>query len=223
MFKSGDGPSVVSQLEECIKDIHNWMNANMLKLNDETELLVIRSKRLSKHTPEITTLQVGEERAPAESSARNIGSLLDNKLNMTEHVKSVCKAVYTCMHFCNLSQIRWYLTDEATSTLVHSFITSKLDNLNALLYGLPDTKINKLQWIQNHAAKLVAQKKKHDYVTPILISLHWPPLQFRIRYKILLLTYKCLHGEAPQYLLSLLQEYTPSRILWFLEQLLLRQ
>ena len=124
--------------------IHSWMNANILKLNDdEKEFLVIGSNHLSKHTPEITTLQVGDERVPAESSARNIGLLLDDKLNMTEHVKSVCKAAYMYLH--NLSQIRWYLTDEATWTPVNSFVTSKLDNLNALLYGLPDTEINKSQ------------------------------------------------------------------------------
>ena len=60
------------------------MNVNMLKLNeDTTEFLVIRSKHLSQQTLEITTLQVGDERVPAESSVRNIGPLLDNKLNMT--------------------------------------------------------------------------------------------------------------------------------------------
>ena len=104
---------------------------------------------------------------------------------------------------------------------VHSFVTFKLDNLVALLYVILDTKINKLHWIQEHVAKLVPRKKKHDHVTPIFASLHWFPLQFRIRYKILLLTYKCLHGEAPQYLLSLLQKYTPPRTLQSLEQLIL--
>ena len=94
VFKSGDGPSAASQLEECIEEICSWMNANMLKLNnDKTEFLVIGSKNLSKHTQKITILLVGNERVPAESSVRNIGLLLDDKLNMTEHVKSVCKAL----------------------------------------------------------------------------------------------------------------------------------
>ena len=75
-----------TQLEKCIKEICSWMNTNMLNLNDdETEFLVIGSKNLSKHAPEITTPQVEDERIPAESSVRNIGLLLDDKLNMTEH------------------------------------------------------------------------------------------------------------------------------------------
>ena len=44
-----------------------------------------------------------------------------------------------------------------------------------------------------------------------MIELHWLPVKFRIMYKILLLTYKCLHGLAPDYLAELIQEYKPSR------------
>ena len=88
-------------------------------------------------------------------------------------------------------------------------VTSKLDTLNALLYGLPDTLIKRLQLIQNHAAKLLTRKKTYDHVTPHLIGLHWLPVETRIRYKILLLAYKCLHGQAPKYLSGLLQVNVP--------------
>ena len=58
--------------------------------------------------------------------------------------------------------------------------------------------------VQNAAAKLVVRARKYDHVTPILIELHWLPVFYRIRFKILLLTYKCLHGEGPEYLCNLL-------------------
>ena len=69
-----------------------------------------------------------------------------------------------------------------------------LDSLNALSYGLPDCQINKLQQIQNQAAKLVARKRKCDYVTHIFVLLHWLLIKYRIRYKIPLLTFKCFKG-----------------------------
>ena len=102
---------------------------------------------------------------------------------------------------------------DATQKLVHAFITSRLDNLNALLFSLPAHLIRKLQLIQNNAARLVMRLRKGDHITPILINLHWLPVECRINYKILLLVFKCLHGKAPAYLADIIRPYTPSRTL----------
>ena len=75
---------------------------------------------------------VGDTHIPGVPSARNIGAVLDDQLNMEDHVKSICKASY--MHLHNVAKIGWYLTKYAAATLIHSFMTSKLDNLNVLLY-----------------------------------------------------------------------------------------
>ena len=54
---------------------------------------------------------------------------------------------------------------------------------------------------------------KYDNITPILRQLHWLPVTERIDYKILLLTFKSLHGMAPEYLSELLSVYKPGRSL----------
>ena len=138
---------------------------------------------------------------------------------MVEHVSSITKSAY--LHLRNIAQIRRYLTQDATATLINSLVTSRLDNLNSLLFGLPDCVISRLQRIQNHAAKVVAKKKKYDHVTPILITLHWLPVAYRIEFKVLMLTYKCLNGKAPEYLSSRLQLYVPGRALRSSDQHLL--
>ncbi len=91
--------------------------------------------------------------------------------------------------------------------LVHAFMTSKLDDCNALLGGCPASSINKLQIVQNAAARVLTRSRKYDHITPILQSLHWLPIKFRISYKILLLTYKALNDLAPAYLTNLLSRY----------------
>ena len=51
-----------------------------------------------------------------------------------------------------------------------------------------------------------------DHITPILRdTLHWLPVEQRIHFKILLLTYKAFHGIAPSYLSELISVYTPPR------------
>ncbi|KAI3356306.1 hypothetical protein L3Q82_017205, partial [Scortum barcoo] len=50
-------------------------------------------------------------------------------------------------------------------------------------------------------AEVLTKTRKRDHITPVLASLHWLPVKFRVDFKILLLlTYKALHGLAPSYL-----------------------
>ena len=79
-----------------------------------------------------------------------------------------------------------------------------MDYGNALLYGLPDYQIKRLQRIQNYAARIVVGLRKYDHVTETLIKLHWLPVKYRILYKVLLTVHKCLVGKAPKYLQDLI-------------------
>ncbi len=88
-----------------------------------------------------------------------------------------------------------------------------MDYCNSVLAGLADSKIDKLQCIQNAMARLTSRCHKFDHITPILVSLHWLLVRQHITFKVLILTYKALHDLAPPYLKSLIVPYTPIRSL----------
>ena len=102
---------------------------------------------------------------------------------------------------------------KTTVIIVQALVISRLDYCNSLLCGLPTILIKRLQRVQNAAARVIAKAGRRDHISPILFKLHWLPVEFRIKYKILLLTYRALHGLAPTYITELLVPYTPPRTL----------
>ena len=143
--------------------------------------------------------------------SRNIGFVFDSTMSMLPHVNSVCKSAF--YHLRNISRIRKLLSTKTTETLVHAFITSKLDHCNSLLYKVPKYVIKKLQSVQNAAARLITGSRRYDHISLILFDLHWLPVSERIKFKIILLTHKALHQQSPIYIQDLIRRYSTSRML----------
>ena len=94
----------------------------------------------------------------------------------------------------NLRRIRRCLSQDCLVTLIHTFVTSRLDYSNSLVYGLPKCQISKLRSVQNTAACIALDLSNFSHITPALRQLHWLPVAKGIQFKILLLTFKAIHG-----------------------------
>ena len=193
----------LESLQACICDIRKWMSDSYLKLNNEkTEFLMLGSRQQLRKVS-IPPLVVGSAHIPPSDKVKNLGVVFDTAMTLESQIsKSVKSANYNLR---NIRAIRNYLTPQATEQLTHAFVSSYLDNCNSLFFGLPKYQISKLQKVQNAAARLVTKSKRSDSITPILKRLHWLPVQARIRYKILLITYRALKGLAPDYICTLLK------------------
>jgi hypothetical protein len=108
---------------------------------------------------------------------------------------------------------RPFISEYACRMLVNVLVTSRLDYGNALLYGITKHLTDKLRRVHNTAARLIARTKRTDHMTPVLIRLHWLPVEYRSQYKRILYVFKALHGLAPVYLTERVKPYVPSRSL----------
>ncbi len=131
----------------------------------------------------------------------------DNNLSFDSHISSICKTEF--FHLKNISKLRPMPLISNAEMLIHAFMTSRLDCCNALLGDCSARLINKLQMVQNAAARVLSRTRKYDHISLVMSTLHWLPIKHRIDLKILLITYKGLNGLAPQYLSELLSHYSP--------------
>ncbi len=133
--------------------------------------------------------------------------LFDSNLSFDSHVSRICKTEF--FHLKNISKLRPMLSMSNADMLINAFMTSRLDYCNALLGGCSALLINKLQMVQNAAARVLTRTRKYEHISPVLSTLHWLLIKHRIDFKILLITYKSLNGLAPQCLSYLLLHYSP--------------
>ena len=86
-----------------------------------------------------------------------------------------------------------------------ALVLSRLDYGSTVLFGLPQQLVDKLQSVQNAAARLIFAARRRDHISPLLQSLHWLRVADRITFWLVVLTYRCLHSSAPEYLSRQLQ------------------
>ena len=202
-FDANSTNNLYDALRSIQLDIKNWLSHNLLKLNiGKIELLLISScHQLSKLCSPIT-ICVDDETITASEIVRNLGVFIDEQLKLDDHVNKIIK---TCFHHLrNIFKIRKYLSIDATKSLVHALVTSGLDYCNSLLYGCKTSSIKRLPHTQNYSARTICKIAKYDHISPVLKQLYWLPLKAWIEHKLLTLTFKAVHGQAPSYLSELI-------------------
>ncbi len=192
-----DDLTIAACISACLADISSWMKDHHLNLA-KTELLVVSANPSFHHN---FTFQLGSSTITPSKTATNLGVVIDDKLNFTDHITKTARSCRFTLY--NIKKIRPFLSEHATRLLVQALVLSRLDYCNALLAGLSASSIKPLKLIQNAAARLIFNEPKRTHVTPLFINLHWLPIAARIKFKALMFAYRTTSGSAPLYLNSL--------------------
>ena len=208
---SSSSSSSPSTLTTCLEETKAWMNHNFLQLNSSKTEAMLVGTPLQVRSSSITSITFAGQVIPLSTAVTNLGVKMDSHMTFDTHIKHLCKNSF--YHLRNIAKLRPTLSLPDAEKLVHAFVSSRLDYCNALLIGIPGKCIQKLQYIQNSAARILMRVRKYEHITPVLHSLHWLPVSSRIEYKISLLTHQCIHGNAPPYLKELLTPQTTARTL----------
>lgn len=193
-----------SSIKILLNDIKIWMHNRKLQLNEsKTEVFLINGPL--KNEVGLSESVEFIENIKTVDSVRNLGVILDSKLNFNKHFNHIVK---TCnFHLRRFSSVIKFLDKDSVKVLMHAFITSRIDYCNSLFVNLPNKDLKRLQCILNRAARLLYNLPPFTSISPYLYELHWLPIKARIEFKICLLVFKVLHSNQPSYLRDLLLNY----------------
>ena len=173
--------TAANRLSRCLTDLRAWLLLNNLMLNrDETEAIVIAAVNTRAHATVDVVVDVFGCIVTPTPYVRDIGVWFDSAMSMAKNVSRVCQMAYCQLR--SIARIRRSITTTACRTIVHALVMSRLDYCNAVLYGLPDAQLQKLQLVQNAAARLVTGTHRREHITPVLFALHWLPIRQRIQF-----------------------------------------
>ena len=185
----------------------NW-NWTQVKLNSS---LLGNARQWSKYLSMFPIELLGVKTNPAKS-ARNLGVIFDKNFTFRSHISVVYTSCF--YHMRDLRRVRRHLDLDSAKLLATALVSSRLDYCNSLLYGIADIDLTWLERVQNQLARLVTKSPPFPRSIPLLRSLHWLPVRFRILFKINLLPCKTLREKQPVYPHSMLASSIPSHSLW---------
>ena len=184
-----------NDVRNCLEEITKWMNIMFLKINpDKTEILLLFPKSMENEVIIRGTIIDDKHCIRFSDSVKNVGVWVDKNLNLTHHVNQVVSHCYKILK--DIGRIRSVLSQKHTEIIVHSVISNRMDYCNSLFHKIDKSNIEKLQKVQNSAARLIVRKRKRESISATIKELHWLRVESRIIFKILLLVYKSINGTS---------------------------
>jgi len=119
---------------------------------------------------------------------------------MQSHVRQTVSRCFAVLR--QLRTVRRQVPTSVFQSLIVALVLSRLDYCNSVLFGLPANLIQRLQSVQNAAARLIFRIRQSEQITPALINLHWLGVPERISFKLAVMTYRSTYGTSPSYLQS---------------------
>ena len=159
----------MKRLNEDLRMVATWCCNHSLLINPKkTKLLVMGTRQLLSTLPEdFHATLLGKEIYPV-SSAKDLGIMLDKSLTYDDHVVSKCVVA-----LCQVNRVKHLLDTKTIVTLIKTLVFSKLFYCSSVWSNSSKKNIDRLQKVQNFAARSITGTRKFDHITPVLTQLNW--------------------------------------------------
>ena len=198
-FRPEDEAIARRRVQRAFKVVGSFMTDNSLKLNAaKTQFLPI-----SRYDVDFAPLTIsGDVMIEPSNQVRNLGVIFDRKLNFRSHAGQVRKAGF--FHLRRLKCLGRIIPSHCLETLIHAYVSSRIDFCNILLHDHTDQLQTLFQSVHNACAKSITGARRYDSAKEQLVTLHWLPVKQRCAYKALLFCHRIAHRDpfVPSYFSS---------------------
>ena len=182
-----------------------WLRANKLSLNvAKTELMIIGSRqRLNTQCEEIN-ISIDDRTIKRVDHIKSLGLTIDAQLSWSKHVDEISKKVSSAIGA--LKRVRPFIPTDVAVQIYNALILPHFDYCSPVWDGMSGCLSDKLQKLQNRAARVITQSPFDTSSNLLLAMLRWEKLSLRRKKQKALIMYKTLNELAPDYLQCLFTE-----------------
>ena len=192
--------TAIHNINADLEQVYRWCCQNSLLINpDKTKVLMIATPQLLNKLPTASVWMLGKEITPS-AVAKDLGIYIDQSLTYNEHI---AKTVSISLHkLVQINRIKHLLDKKTILLLMNSFVFSTLYYCSTVWSNTSKHNINKLQLVQNFAARVLLDLKKFDHISQAIKSLYWLPVNNRICLNDAVMMYKCVNKLVTDYLIE---------------------
>jgi len=185
-----------------LRKIGGWLLANRLSLNImKSEYMLIGSRFKVSNFGSFAPIEINGSEIKKVTSLKHLGVYIDQNLNWDAHIDSICKKVGKSIY--GLKQVRDFVPVDTLIIMYKALIQPTFDYCDLVWSNLNKGLADRLQKLQNRAARIITFQGYDVRSVDILQELNWDNLQERRDKRLCLLMFDILHNNCPSYLSNL--------------------
>ena len=208
-YASADLHSMQSSLNHDLSNIHKWLLYNKLTLNStKTEFMLIGSRQKLSTLSESLVLSIDNIPIKQVSTTKSLGILIDNNMVWHSHIDKLSKKIASGIGA--IKRIRPFVSPEILHYIYNALVQPHFDYCSIVWGNCGKTLSERLQKLQNRAARILTSSSYEVDARYLLQQLGWKGLIIQRQIQVALMVFKALNDLAPDHLSSMCTERSTS-------------
>lgn len=196
-----DDTSITFVINSDLEEIRLWLAANKLTLNlTKTEFLLIGSRQRLSNLPENPSIKINQIPVEQVSTTKSLGVYINQNLNWEFQIKEISKKIASGVSA--IKRIRDFVPREILLTVYNSLIQPHFDYCSVVWGCCSKGLSQKLQKLQNRAARIITFSNYDRNTDELLNSLNWHKLEHQRAASKSIMMYNAVNNQTPNYLSS---------------------
>ena len=187
---------VQEHLNTDLENIHQWLLANKLTLNNlKTEYMIVGSRQRLSQLPTNLKIEVGGSTIKRVNKTKTLGVIVDEHLAWNNQIENIVSKVTKGIGM--MRRIKQYVPKPTLIKICNAIVLSHFDYCSMVWDNCADYQLEKLQKLQNRAARVITSKSYEVRSEDVLKELNWHPLRQRYQINKLILMHKAKNNTLP--------------------------